>query len=428
MESTAIVVGGGLAGLTAATYLARSGFSVDVLERSAEPGGRARTQNRAGALLNQGPHALYLGGPSVRILSELGVRWSGGDPARGGALRLEREGTLHRLPRGFVSSLRSTLFGVRDILDAGRVAAAVVAAKPADHRERTWTEWLDARVSRARVRDYFNTLARIGTYGGESEGMSAEVALMQLQAALAGVRYVDGGWQALVDGLRDLAASAGVRLHCGEAVSGLAPRAGRWVVTTRRGERRADRVVLAVDPATAQALLPDGTLDVAPLRPVRASCLDLVLDDLPVPDRSGVFSVEEPLYFVAHSRVARLAPPDAVLVHAAEYAGTGDVDAQRARARIEAFVDRIQPGWRAVVRDARFAPTFVVHHALVTPELGGLAGRPGPAVVGAPGVFLAGDWVGDRGWLLDAGLSSARRAAELAVGATRPTGRMTRAA
>ena len=36
-----IVVGGGLGGLTAAAFLARSGCPVTVLERAAAPGGRA---------------------------------------------------------------------------------------------------------------------------------------------------------------------------------------------------------------------------------------------------------------------------------------------------------------------------------------------------------------------------------------------------
>ncbi|MEQ8690750.1 MAG: FAD-dependent oxidoreductase, partial [Pseudomonadales bacterium] len=56
-----VVIGGGLAGLTAAVYLGRAGRRVSVLERSAEVGGRARVQQLEGFHLNLGPHALYLG-------------------------------------------------------------------------------------------------------------------------------------------------------------------------------------------------------------------------------------------------------------------------------------------------------------------------------------------------------------------------------
>jgi len=38
-----VVLGGGLAGLTTATLIARAGISVTIIERSTEAGGRART-------------------------------------------------------------------------------------------------------------------------------------------------------------------------------------------------------------------------------------------------------------------------------------------------------------------------------------------------------------------------------------------------
>ena len=38
-----VIVGGGIAGLSAAIFLARAGMSVTIIERSTEIGGRART-------------------------------------------------------------------------------------------------------------------------------------------------------------------------------------------------------------------------------------------------------------------------------------------------------------------------------------------------------------------------------------------------
>jgi len=46
---------------------------------------------------------------------------------------------------------------------------------------------------------------------------------------------------------------------------------------------------------------------------------------------------------------------------------------------------------------------------------GGFAGRPGPRVPGIEDLYLAGDWVGPEGFLVDASLASARRAAWLAL-------------
>ena len=69
---TAIVVGGGPAGLVAAGRLAESGVATTLLEASAKLGGRAASEHRDGFDLNQGPHALYVGGPAMRELR----RWA----------------------------------------------------------------------------------------------------------------------------------------------------------------------------------------------------------------------------------------------------------------------------------------------------------------------------------------------------------------
>jgi len=42
---------------------------------------------------------------------------------------------------------------------------------------------------------------------------------------------------------------------------------------------------------------------------------------------------------------------------------------------------------------------------------GGLAGRPAGTSADVPNVYFAGDWVGPRGFLIDASLASAREAA-----------------
>ncbi len=72
-----IVIGGGLAGLTAATVVARAGRQVTVLEQAATLGGRAHTDNEGGFLFNRGPHALYRGGEARATLRRLGIPYSG---------------------------------------------------------------------------------------------------------------------------------------------------------------------------------------------------------------------------------------------------------------------------------------------------------------------------------------------------------------
>ncbi|NOT60403.1 MAG: FAD-dependent oxidoreductase, partial [Acidobacteria bacterium] len=57
--SNVIIIGGGLAGLTAAVTLARANRRVTLLEKAAQLGGRAMTSHESGFAFNLGPHALY---------------------------------------------------------------------------------------------------------------------------------------------------------------------------------------------------------------------------------------------------------------------------------------------------------------------------------------------------------------------------------
>src|SRR5262249_24115549 len=86
-----------------------------------------------------------------------------------------------------------------------------------------------------------------------------------------------------------------------------------------------------------------------------------------------------------------------------------------AEGELEALLDLIQPGWRNEVVFKRFLPELTVYNALPVASLGGLAGRPGPEVPDVPGLFIAGDWVGSDGLLVDSSLASAKAAAELAA-------------
>src|SRR5690348_2057928 len=79
MESY-IVVGAGLAGLTAANALAGQGSRVTVLEQSERLGGRGASETDGKYRLNLGPHALYRGGPAFRTWSEWNIPFRGKRP------------------------------------------------------------------------------------------------------------------------------------------------------------------------------------------------------------------------------------------------------------------------------------------------------------------------------------------------------------
>ncbi|HEY7068155.1 MAG TPA: FAD-dependent oxidoreductase [Chloroflexota bacterium] len=419
----AIVVGGGLAGLAAATYLARGGRRVTLFEQAAELGGRARTVRQHEFLFNEGPHAVYLAGVGAQVYRELGVAYHGGSPGSGAYV--VRDGRLHAFPLGPRAFLSSDLLSAGEKLAVLPLVARLIRTDPAPLVRLPLRQWLDRSIPQRRLRQLVEMLIRVSTFSNDPDRQSAGAALAQLQLALKGnVLYLDGGWQTLVDGLRRAAEAAGVCILSHARVAAvLRDAAVRGVRLADGTSWEAPAVVVAASPAAASALVADGPPTVLrrwaeATTPVLAATLDVALRRLPEPRHLTAYGTEEPLYLSVHSAVARLAPAGGATIHLLRYLGADqDLDAQLVERQLDGLLDLMQPGWRAEAVARRFLPRMVVANALVTAAQGGTAGRPGPAVPDVPGLYVAGDWVGPDGMLSDAGLASARQAARLVLGA-----------
>lgn len=417
--SDVIVVGGGLAGLTAATFLARVGKSVILFEKSRQVGGRAQTQAESGFLLNLGPHALYRAGLGIQILRELGVEFNGGVPATGGLA--VKEGTLYQLPASPVSILITGLLRLPARLELTRRLATLSKVNTQAIQHLTVEEWLAGGVRWPEVRQAISAFIRLATYANAPELQSAGAALRQAQMTVTdNVYYLDGGWQTLVNGLRRAAQQAGVRIVMEARVTAIVrDGAVRGVRLADGTTHAAAAVVVAAGPADVCALVEDGAATVLQewadtAIPIRAACLDVGLRELP--NRRSLFAlgIDSPIYLSVHSAVAQLGPPGGAMIHVAKYLDPMTETEPRADEReLEQLLDLVQPGWRGVLVTRRFLPRMLVSNALVTAAQGGTAGRPGPAVPGIPGLYVAGDWVGPHGMLSDASLASGQQAAQM---------------
>jgi phytoene dehydrogenase-like protein len=404
-----LVVGGGLSGLTAGAYLARAGYSVRILEKASELGGRGATRCEDGFFLNRGAHALYRAGDATAVLAELGVAHHGHPvPTTGKALR---SGALYQLPTGALSLFTTGLLSLRAKAIVARWLERTpkLSARTVDHL--SVTEWLEGCPPE--VRAVMEAFIRVSTYANSPAEFSAGTALLQLQRALAGVLYVDGGWKTLVDGLAERAKAWGALITEGaRAVRIERADDGYSVVLGDGSSVHARTVVVAVPPDEASALLASaGASALGATTPVQVATLDLCLARLPRPERF-VLGVDRPLYLSVHSGVAKLAPDGKAVIHVMKYLAPGDDDPNADRTDLEELLDLAQPGWRAEVVHAQYLPRMTAVERLDRACEGGSRGRPPVDVAGLPGVALAGDWVKCDAWLADASFASAKAAAQ----------------
>ncbi|MHB8574748.1 MAG: phytoene desaturase family protein, partial [Dehalococcoidia bacterium] len=231
-------------------------------------------------------------------------------------------------------------------------------------------------------------------------------------------------WQTLVTGLEAASCAAGVEIHTGVRIAAVTRADGGWTLRTAGGKHwTSGAVLLTGSPAVVASLVRDEDGQylqrwAEAALPVRAACLTVGLARLPRPDACWEVAVNQPLYFAAHSVFARLAPAAGATIHLVKYLSTrSQTDARSDECELEDFLDLMQPGWRPELRQRSFLPRMAVANALPTAEAGGTSGRPSPAVPGMPGLYVAGDWVGNEGLLADASLASARVAAKVIAAA-----------
>ncbi len=395
-----VVVGAGLAGLAAGATAARAGRRVLIVDGHSA-GGRARTDERNGFRFNQGAHALYLGGHAARILGDLGV----GVPP-GASPSTDQWGVagskVSPLPFSAGKALRSTLVDTVGKAQLARFVFGLRSVDPATLATRSAEAWLTGLDLRPGATAILRTLAHVASYADDLTAISADAVAAQIQLAISdGVRYLDGGWQVLVDGLQQSAREAGAEVRIGAPVLLVAPGdVGTRVVLADGTTISAGAGVLALgSPGAAASVLhePPGWDPVGP--PTTVACLDLGLRR--PPPKKVVFGVGEPLYLSTHAPAADLAPAGRALVHLMRY---GARDAATDRSELWALAHTAGIREDDVI-EQRFLARMIVSSAVPVPG-SGLAGRPGVDSVGIDGVYVAGDWVGPDGLLADAALAS----------------------
>ena len=425
MNSKIAVIGGGLAGITAAIALAESGADVTLLEARPRLGGATCSFSRDGLTVDTGQH-IFLGCCTAYrgLLDRLGMTehstlqdrfdvtilapGADGRPRKARLRRTALPGPLHMLP----GLGRYPFLSLAERAKVARPALAMRFVDPADPAADTqrFGDWLARRGQSERTRRALWDLFSVSALNIAGDDASLALAAVVVKTGLLGKNNAaDIGVPALPlgelhgDAGGTLLAKLGARVMMGTKVAAIEPGETGYRIQLAQGEPlAADAVVLAVPHEKAAPLIPAGALPeqtVAGWAGLGASPIVNVhvIYDRPVMDLPFVAAIDSPVQWVFdRTRISGLDKPNhqylAISLSAADqYADTPVAELQ------EQFVPALAELFPAA-RDAEVTEFFVTRERRATfrqaPGSGAL--RPKAETL-MPGLALAGAWT-DTGW------------------------------
>jgi squalene-associated FAD-dependent desaturase len=412
------VVGGGLAGITAALHCVDAGCEVVLLEAQPRLGGLTRSYRRGELLVDNGQHVFLRCCTRYRaLLDRLGVADRVTLQPRLDLRVLEPGGRAHRLRRTGLPAplhLAGGLLGYGALapLQRLRAAQAAVALRGVDAAApgtdaRSFGAWLAEHAQDARAVAALWDLIGVAALNAPAAETSLALAATVFQQALLSTRDAgDVGWSLVP--LQELhgdpggaaLTAGGAQVRTGCRIQALEHLGGRWSVVTRDGSAtEADAVVLAVPPRKAERLLPPGAVALAPGWAHRLGAVPIVnvhlLYDRTVLEEPFVAALGSPVQWM-FDRTAQigLRTGQCVALSLSVADDLVDLPVARLRALLEPAVAALLPAARdAVVRDV-----FVTREREATfrPSPGSAAHRPA-ATTALPGLALAGAWTAT-GW------------------------------
>lgn len=266
MKMRVAVIGGGLAGLTAAAYLSEEASIEGVLfERSPQLGGRAFTYEKAGFTLNYGAHAIYgIDRHKLTVMEkELGLSFSSKQVDKRKVF-YEKNDHLTPAPLDFVNLIKTDLLStMQKMRFAGEITAIIANIHQLKHY-RTLGDYLAYSDADEDLKELWEHLVCSNFFITPEDARQVSGAVISeyyhnLFLSSRPVNYILGSWAVISNQLKQkIEVSGRWAISLQEGVDGIRYEAGKFVLTTKSREESFDRIVFAM-PVQQVAKLLKGT-------------------------------------------------------------------------------------------------------------------------------------------------------------------------
>ena len=439
----AVVVGGGLAGLTAAVRLSEAGWKTLLLERRPFLGGRAYSfeDRETGVEVDNGQH-VFVGACNEyqEFLRKIGAQDNVRIPDRLDA-PVMRNGQMSRLKAntlpGFLANTLALLsYGHLSPASKARLFYGLLRIRLANRKpggpleDETFDSWLRRNMQNDETIENFWNLITLPALNDDIRDVNADMGVMLFQTALMGapqnaaIGYPVVGLSSLAGtASSDFIHAAGGEVRCGVAVNEIGLDDGRIQVRTSVGETiQADACVVALMPDKMLDVLPDSNREDSFFSKARSVQTAPIVGvhiwyDRPIMDDIFVAAIDTPVQWVFNVTGMRETQEDDggqhVVISLSGAWKWRDTPKAELRELFLAEMAKLFPDAGA----ANVKRFLVVKMLDATFRVVPGSGRYRlPQKTPEPGFFLAGDWT-DTGWpsTMEGAVRSGNIAADLAI-------------
>ncbi|HMK27329.1 MAG TPA: phytoene desaturase family protein [Chitinophagaceae bacterium] len=287
MNKTVVVIGSGFAGLSAASFMAKAGWDVTVIEKNETAGGRARQLKEDGFTFDMGPSFYWMPDVFERYFAEFGKKVSDYytlkrlDPS----YRIFWNDGMTDIPAGFdelkkifESFEKGSAAKLEQYLEGAAYKYETGMKKLVFKPGRSFTEFLDWQTISGifRLQVFSSIKKHIAHYfqhpklrqmmefpvlflGALPQDTPALYSLMNYADIKGGTWYPQRGMHAVVEGMYKLAIEQGVKFHFAEEINGIHVRGNKAAsIATTKDIYRADVIISGADyHFTETKLLPE---------------------------------------------------------------------------------------------------------------------------------------------------------------------------